>query len=216
MLPNRRPRLSNPASADNDSTTDEGETDPQPSMFSHLSPKASSAKGLSLENPQSDTQDTTMVDDVATSRPKAEENNESSDDSKCIGDVRPRFGATTSNLDQTCDIRPVPKPKSKLGKIGGKKVGASTNDSQSEDHAEFPVHSKGGKGPEQSPTQKPNDLSASSVARSVNRGRTSVQGCTPHSPPRETSEERADRQREELKRRLNSENVGKTKKKRKF
>ena len=141
--------------------------------------------------------------------------------------------ASASDVDESPAItHPVPKPKHKLGKIGGKgkdsspetpaittskpklgKIGGNRTESVtgqtkhtvSDRHAD-PVSSKSGTR-EKGASPKPTD--------SERRGRTVEQPPEP-SPPRETSQERANRKREQLKRELEHKSQAATKKKRRF
>lgn len=109
----------------------------------------------------------------------------------------------------------VPAPKAKLGKIGGKsklgKVGgAGSAYSQNEGTApkvqEDPL----------SPKQETNDRIVGSKSKDpITRARTVQQPPEP-SPPRETSQERANRKRAQLKRELEDKSQAAVKKKRRF
>ena len=109
----------------------------------------------------------------------------------------------------------VSKPKSKLGKIGGKKtIEIAHGSSQSELSIRF-GHDKAS--PAEKSAPKPQQLRAktSPAPKAESMGRTATPAGDP-SLPRETSQERADRNREQLKRQLDSKSQLATKKKRKF
>lgn len=92
------------------------------------------------------------------------------------------------------------KPKRKLGKIGGQKA-AKHGDIVQEKHSDNTTKPSGKVGADNPEHGHPSKLSdARSTARS----------------PRETSEERANKNRERLKRELDSKNNAATKKRRKF
>ena len=107
-----------------------------------------------------------------------------------------------------------PTPKAKLEKIGGKgklgKVGGIASvSSQNDDAASIKPYNP------VSPTRETRDQTAAPNALEPERSRT-VQRHPEPSPPRETSQERANRKREQLKRELESKSQAATRKKRKF
>ncbi|KAE8450725.1 hypothetical protein EG329_006070 [Mollisiaceae sp. DMI_Dod_QoI] len=118
---------------------------------------------------------------------------------------------------------PAAKPKkAKLGQIGGKKKAAETTPVPEESIATSPALKAGVKrklgaiGHKTSPSKSVKQENASQMAieEIASRGRASTKEKTP--PPRETSEERANRKREELRRELEEKAKAPAKKKRKF
>lgn len=96
------------------------------------------------------------------------------------------------------------QPKGKLGKIGGiRKVNKKTEDHTATEHVAAFNASVASKG-------------ASHVASASERGREPVKKPASPAPDRETSQERADRNRERLKRELEEKSKVAVKKKRKF
>ncbi|KAG8533665.1 uncharacterized protein KY384_001406 [Bacidia gigantensis] len=110
-----------------------------------------------------------------------------------------------------------PKPKSKLGKIGGKKKAETANQSQPSQDA-LAMRSKCTESPSEILEKHRHGVGSdirSSPRKADSRGRQSVPPR--QSPtPRENSQERADRNRERLKRELDTKSHAATKKKRKF
>ncbi len=105
--------------------------------------------------------------------------------------------------------------KPKLGKIGGKgklgKVGgigsiSIQNEDAASNNSEEPVNPR---------CEASDQTAATKLLEPETRGRTAQQPLEP-SPPRETSQERANRKREQLKRELESKSQAAAKKKRRF
>lgn len=117
--------------------------------------------------------------------------------------------------DSSPEIPAIPTSKSKLGKIGGKgtlgKVGgtssvSSRNENIVSNKQQYAV----------SPKEEARDRIADSKSiEPEGRGRTDQQRPEP-SPPRETSQERANRKRAQLKRELENKSQTAVKKKRRF
>ena len=103
------------------------------------------------------------------------------------------------------------KPKRKLGKIGGQKA-AKQSDVVPEKSSNTTTKPSGEVGADNS---EPERSSKVLDARSTARGRPNLAQASPTSA-RETSEERANRNRERLKRELDSKNNAASKKRRKF
>ncbi|KAK3705895.1 hypothetical protein LTR37_013048 [Vermiconidia calcicola] len=144
-----------------------------------------------------------------------------------IGGRSPQPPAALASKELTPDIEPLsPKPRSKLGTIGGR-AKASTPaavDSEGDKPAQSGSsrHSKigiiGGKkardpSPMTESLEEPHPP-ASAAEQAPRRARTPAKKATP--APRETSRERADRKREQLKRELEAKAKAPVKKKRKF
>ncbi len=138
--------------------------------------------------------------------------------------------ASASGVDQSpVKTRPVPKSKQRLGKIGGKRKDSSPETPMlpTSKPKLGTIGGKGKLGKIGGTTSKKQEASVSSKqeARDENatpkpvepegRGRTAQQPPEP-SPPRETSQERANRKREQLKRELESKSQAAIKKKRRF
>ena len=106
------------------------------------------------------------------------------------------------------------KPKLKLGKIGGRgKLGELDGTGSVSNKNEDTVSNK--PGDPVSPKLDTRDQTATPKTSEPERGRTVQQRLEP-SPPRETSQERANRKREQLKRDLENKSQAATKKKRRF
>lgn len=113
------------------------------------------------------------------------------------------------------EIPAVPKTKPKLGKIGGKgKLGILGGAGSVSDKNESTPSNR----PEDliSPKREARDRSAAPIIAEPERGGRTVQRPPENSPPRETSQDRANRKRAQLKRELESKSQAATKKKRRF
>lgn len=210
-----------------DSTTDESESDPQPATSKPpasnlgsaknsrqaispsigLEPSTSSTEGLSVKNmgdtsgvPNAPTDhDLGTMDDTASSDAR-----EAEPDKKILPPTR------ESEVDPPSTTVAPPKTKMKLGKIGGKGKALTAGES----------------GPKNLAMQSTTPSNSNPVGEDLHnvtrtspsskslRGRSGVNSKSP-SPPRETSEERANRKREQLKRELETKSHA-VKKKRKF
>ncbi|KAF2773350.1 XLF-domain-containing protein [Teratosphaeria nubilosa] len=124
---------------------------------------------------------------------------------------------------------PAPTRKTRLGRIGGKKQVPPSNESAPPSSAtEGPVssrpsykHSKlgrigGKKATLSSPAKSDHEPVAAASEENDRDSRASERGAKEPTPPRETSQERADRRREELKKQLEEKAKAPAKKKRKF
>ena len=115
--------------------------------------------------------------------------------------------------DSPLEISAVPKSKSKLGKIGGNaklgKIGATGSAAGQDQGATLN---------QPSVNPKPEALDQNVAPKTLERERKgrSDQVLRGHSPPRETSQERANKKREMLKRELESKSQAVPKKKRRF
>ena len=138
--------------------------------------------------------------------------------------------ASGSDVDKSpVKTRPVPRSKQRLGKIGGQRKDSSP-ETPTIPTSKPRLGKIGGKGmlgnlggttsnkqeAFVSPKQEARDQNASpQPVEPEGRGRTAQQPPEP-SPPRETSQERANRKREQLKRELESKSQAAIKKKRRF
>lgn len=117
--------------------------------------------------------------------------------------------------DSSPQISAAPTLKPKLGKIGGKnKLGKSGGAGSVSSQNEVAASKK----PEDpaSPKSETKDQNAARKVLEPERRSRTVQQTPEPSPPRETSQERANKKREQLKRELESKSQAATKKKRRF
>ena len=119
--------------------------------------------------------------------------------------------------DNAIQASATPKPKAKLGRIGGKSKGTESSRAQPGAHGrsagllskqDHPLHQRNQETLEASGATSDN-------GDSIRIDRTNAQTRT-HSPPRESSRDRANKKREQLKRELQSKSNAGVKKKRKF
>ncbi|TQV96340.1 XLF family protein [Cordyceps javanica] len=159
------------------------------------------------------------------------------DDDETASETASDVDETASLPDEAPSPQPAPSPppakvpakKSGLGRIGGKPK-PPVHDSETPDDAAAPAHAstvaRGGEGGSTAPkrlgvigkrtggsTEAPGDA----IKDDVQRGRTTSRNASAEAGERETSQERADRKREELKRELEKKAAaGPAKKKRRF
>ena len=195
---------------ENDSTTDDSDDNIQPSRSK---PLPSGEDEALASNPENDTHLEQMdVDDESLSA-SASDVDKSPAKTHPIPKLRQKLGKIGGKgKDSSPDAPTIPTSKPKLGKIGGKGKGggvelvSSQNKSAAWKRQEDIANSK----------QKATDLLAAPMSMEPERrGRTAEQPPEP-SPPRETSQERADRKRAQLKRELESKSHAAVKKKRRF
>ena len=201
---------------DSGSTTDESDDDLQSSKPLPLRIEGAVANGSAnaLNSIQSKPMD--LDDDALTaSQSSASEIDKAPAKTNLSPNSRTKLGKIGGkSKGSSPDTLVAPTSKAKLGKIGGKgklgKVGGIASVSGQDDGAAStkphdPV----------SPTRETRDQTAALNKLEPERSRT-VQRHPESSPPRETSQERANRKREQLKRELESKSQATTRKKRKF
>ena len=198
---------------ENDSTTDEDGDNLQPSRSKTLPSGEDEALASSPENDtkcmhseQMDLDDESLsasVSDIEKSPAKTHP----------IPKSRQKLGKIGGKgKDCSPDAPAIPTSKPKLGKIGGKGKGggvglvSSQNKSTAWKNEEDIASSK---------QEATDSLAAPTSREPERRGRTAEQPPEP-SPPRETSQERADRKRAQLKRELENKSHTAVKKKRRF
>lgn len=201
-----------------DSTTDESDDDLQSSLFKPLPSRADGAVASGSANDFKDIlSEPRDLDggDLAASLSDTD-NTPAKTHSVPKSRSKPKLGKIGGKGRESSPETPaVPTSKPKLGRIGGKgklgKVGGtgpvlSQNEGAASNQSENPV----------SPKREARDqITAPKALEPERRGRT-VQQPPERSPPRETSQERANRKREQLKRALESKSQAATKKKRRF
>ena len=198
---------------ENGSTTDDSDDNLQPSRSKPLSSGGDEALASSPENNTKCMQSEQMDLDDESSSASASDIDKSPAKTHPILKTRQKLGKIGGKgKDYSPDAPAIPTSKPKLGKIGGKGkgVGLGLSSSQNESNAwkneEDIVSSK------QESTDR---LAAPSSMEPERRSRTAEQPREP-SPPRETSQERADRKRAQLKRELENKSHAAVKKKRRF
>ena len=203
---------------ESDSTTDESDDDLQSSHSKPLSLRINGAVADGSANASTGIQSEPMdLDDDAltASQSSASDIDRAPAKTHLLPNSKPKLGKIGGKgKGSSPDALVAPTSKPKLGKIGGKrrlgKVGGIASvSSQNDGAASIKLHDP------VSPTRETRDKSAAPHAMEPERSRT-VQRHPEPSPPRETSQERANRKREQLKRELESKSQATTKKKRKF
>lgn len=198
---------------ENGSTTDESDDNLQPSRSKTLSPGEDAASAGSPESNIKCMQSEQMdLDDESLST-------STSDIDKSPAKIYPILKSRKKlgkiggkGKDCSPDAPAIPTSKPKLGMIGGKGKGGGVglmsiqNESSAWKNQEDIVSSK---------REVKDPLAAPTSMEPVRRGRTTEQPPEP-SPPRETSQERADRKRAQLKRELENKSHAAVKKKRRF
>ena len=198
---------------ENDSTTDESDDNLQPSRSK---PVPSGEDEALASSPESNTKymhsEQMDLDDESLSA-SASDIDKSPAKTHPIQKSRQKLGKIGGKgKDGSPDAPAIPTSKPKLGKIGGKGKGSGVglvsgqNKSTALTSQEDSVSSKQG---------ATDPLAAPMSMEPERRGRTAEQPPEP-SPPRETSQERADRKRAQLKRELESKSHAAVKKKRRF
>lgn len=189
------------------STTDESDDDLQSSHSKPLPLRTNDSKGI-----QSEPMD--LDDDDLTASASDIDNNPAK--TLLLPNSKPKLGKIGGKgKDSSPETPGVLKSKPNLGKIGGKgkfgKVGGTgsvsiQNEGAASNKPEDPVSPK---------REAREQIAAPQISELERRGRAVQQPPEP-SPPRETSQERANRKREQLKRDLESKSRASTKKKRRF
>ena len=198
---------------ENDSTTAESDENLQPSRSK---PLPSGEDEALASSPEPDTKCVQLeqmdLDDESLSA-SASDIDKSSAKTHPIPKSRQKLGKIGGKgKDCSPDAPAIPKSKPKLGKIGGKGKGdgvglvSSQNKSTAWKNQEDIASSKQG---------ETDPLAAPMSMEPERRGRTAEQPPEP-SPPRETSQEKADRKRAQLKRELENKSHAAVKKKRRF
>ena len=194
-------------SDENDSTTDESNDDLQPSRSKPVPSGENEALATNTNNcMQSEPMDLDDNDLTASSL-KIDENPAKAHPVLKSKQKLGKIGGKGKDSPLEAPVMPTLKPK--LGKIGGKGklsdigLASAHNGSNASKNQEDAA----------SPKQKATDSIA--TPKSERRGRTAEQPPEP-SPPRETSQERADRKRAQLKRELENKSHAAVKKKRRF
>ncbi|CAF9934435.1 MAG: hypothetical protein ALECFALPRED_005946 [Alectoria fallacina] len=198
------------------STTDESDGDHQsshskPSLLRKDNAVVSASANGSKENYP---QPMVLNDDGLTA--SASEIDDNSAKTHSVPKSKPKLGKIGGKgRDHSPEIPAVPRTKLKLGKIGGigrlGKIGGTGSGSNQHEGApsnrsEDPV----------SPKRETRDQTAAPMPSEPERRGRKIQRPPEPSPPRETSQERANRKREQLKRELESKSQAATKKKRRF
>ena len=199
------------------STTDESDDNLQ-SSYSKLLPlriDGAVANGSANDSKGVQSEPMDLADDaLTTSSSSASDIDRAPAKTHLVPHSKPKLGKIGGKgKDDSSDTPVAPTPKPKLGKIGGKgklgKVGGTVSvSSQNESAASNKPHDP------VSPVGETRDKVAAPNTFE-RRGRTIEQPPEP-SPSRETSQERANRKREQLKRELESKSQATTRKKRKF
>ena len=198
---------------ENDSTTDESDDNLQPSRAKPLPSGEDKALASSPEDNTKCMHSEKMDLDDESLSASASDIVKSPATPHSIPNSRQKLGKIGSkSKDCSPDPPVIPKSKPKLGKIGGKGRGgsgglvSSQNGSTAWKNQEDIASSK---------QEVTDPLAAPTSMEPDRRGRTAEQPPEP-SPPRETSQERADRKRAQLKRELENRSHTAVKKKRRF
>lgn len=198
---------------ENDSTTDESDDNLQPSRSKPLSSGEDEALASSSENDIKRMHLEQMDLDDESLSPSASDIDKTPAKTHPIPKSRQKLGKIGGkSKDRSPDAPTIPASKPKLGKIGEKGKGggvglvSSQNKSTAWKNQEDIASSKQG---------ATDPLAAPMSIEPERRGRTAEQPPEP-SPPRETSQEKADRKRAQLKRELENKSHAAVKKKRRF
>ena len=195
---------SSPADLD-DSTTDESDDDLNASRNKGAPLESNTDVERSKHNVDNSISD---IDDRPAKSPSSREKSIDLDENTPLKAKPP----LENQLSQSPDV---PKSKSKLGKIGGKKKVEIAGHSPKTEPVVHPTFDTQLTGNEATPRVPQSAVQTSPTLKGELRGRATTPAKSA-SPTRETSEERANRNREQLKHKLDNKAQAGTKKKRKF